>query len=135
MTASKLYSETWFGDRSSLYKTQSLDFLKKRYKTYNSGVFAKSFLPWKVSYYQILWACLYTCLNNLACKLFLYWTVWLYHKSSTLPYEGAVFKQRFTEYKMCVLISSTILFKIFLILRRNGRERDRDDPKCVLVFV
>jgi hypothetical protein len=67
-----------------------------RYKTCNSGAFAKPFFPWKISKYQILWACLYTCLNNLACKSHLYWTVRLYHKSSTLPYKRHV-NHIFTE--------------------------------------
>ena len=41
---------------------------------------------------------------------------------STLPHKQHDFGEKVTEYKMCVLILSTILSEIFFILRRNERD-------------
>ena len=41
---------------------------------------------------------------------------------STLSHKRCDFRKKVTERKMCVLISSTVLFETFLILRKNQRD-------------
>jgi len=107
--------------------------------------FLQPLLQWKINKHYIFWVCICVCvcvcvcsLSYPACNVYAQY----YHLSfmacpgllyfSTSSQKGHNFRiKKIIDYKMCVFIFSTILYKNFLILRRIERDMIK---KFVLVF-